>query len=154
MQRFEVHVHCCLNRVDEGLDQDWSWLGPMPKRAVIWTGLSQEQRGGRETHLVFRFTPTLFLPSPTSLAYLSVVCLCYRENRSKLLHLYLVEPLPGKPGSFGHIICEVVFFVFRVTFDSDSLVCMERHFICVLAELFLCTLYGFFLFFVYLLNYA
>lgn len=142
MQRFEVHVHCCLNRVDEGLDQDWSWLGPMPKRAVIWTGLSQEQRGGRETHLVFRFTPTLFLPSPTSLAYLSVVCLCYRENRSKLLHLYLVEPLPGKPGSFGHIICEVVFFVFRVTFDSDSLFCMERHFICVLAELFLCTLYG------------
>lgn len=73
----------------------------MPKRAIIWTGLSQEQRGGRVrhsgcTHLSSLGLPPLSLPSPTSLAYLSVVYLCCREeNRSKLLHLSLVEPLPG-----------------------------------------------------------
>ena len=107
-----------------------------------------KNRGVEERHTSSLGLPPLFFPSISNFSDLSPCCLCYgEENRSKLLHLYLVEPLPGKPGSFGHIICEVIFFVFRVTFDSDSLFCMERHFICVLAELFLCTPYGFFLFF-------
>lgn len=59
-------------------------------------------------------------------------------------------------GSFGHIICEVIFFV---CVQSDLIlilyvVRMERHFICVLAELFLCILYGFSLFLFSFLNYA
>lgn len=60
---------------------------------------------------------------------------------------------PRFVGSFGHIICEVAFLCSEWLLVLIIDVCMERHFICVLAERFLCILYDFPMFFASFLNY-
>lgn len=65
----------------------------------------------------------------------------------------LIEPLPGLLAAWPR--CEVaVFLVFRVTWVLRIDVCVERRFVCVLAELFLSSFKIFPPGFVFFLNYT
>lgn len=129
------HVHWHKNRLAEGLGVNPTLLGLTPKQEteqpteVVYF----ESRGSVQSEprmvqtpgplvslpLSFSFHPRLFWP------LVSVVYLCYGgENRSKLPTLGLIEALPGLLAALAILFCEVIpFFVFRVTFGSDSLCC-------------------------------
>lgn len=132
----------------EGLDQDPSSLGHVPKQrqAISWTGLSSTRCRVR-SHVVVgtsgpRF-PSLRLLWPASDG------LCWgKEKRSKPPTLGLTEPQPGLLAALATLsvrwfsLCSewLLVLILYVLF------CMEQHFICVLAELFLFILYSFSLF--------
>lgn len=61
---------------------------------------------------------------------------------------------PRFTGSFGHVVRWLFSFVFRVTLVLIIDVCVERRFICVLAELFLLSFKIFSPGFVFFLNYT
>jgi len=133
----------------------------MPKRAINWPGLFQEQRGCREwdhTPLVPRFPSLseLVFASQFLWPVVSVVYLCCgEENRRKGPTLCLIKPLPELLATLAQYLRWFSFFIFRVTwFWFFLLFCTEQHFICVLTELFPCILYGFSLFSFLFLNYA
>lgn len=66
----------------------------------------------------------------------------------------LIEQLPGLLAASATVFVKWLFsFVFRVTLVLINNVCVERRFICVLAELFLYPLRGF-PGFVFFLNYT
>lgn len=99
------------------------------------------------TPLVPRFPSLWAASSLTSLAYCQCCFFMLRERKtSEVPTLCLTEPLPGLLAAVATLFVRWFFlFVFRVTFDSDSLCCFiwSGTFICVLAELFLCILHNF-----------
>lgn len=158
------YVHWHQQRGNEGLDQDASSSGPMPeqRRAVSWTDLFPKQWAKREsacgcTQSHFQTSLLLSVSVPPQLPWpVADVSLCLGRRKQKWGSYTLPNwATPRFAGSFGHIICEVgFFFVFRVTFDSDSDVVLYG------AALYLCfsrtvPLYPlrFFLVFVSFLNY-
>lgn len=102
--------------------------------------------GSETTHFSSPRLPSLSeLALPSQFLWPVVSVVYYREeNRRKGPTLCLIEPLPDLLAALATLFVRwFSFFVFRVTwFWFFMLFRMERHFICVLAELFLCILYG------------